>query len=128
MSRRGLSFALLRWGPAQDGHRLAPGVPPSPGLPDLVRREVALASPLGKRQSALGSVASRDGGRGSRPCTWLRAPQDMGFPSASAKNAALYGLSRDANPEHTVDDVFSSVSPSQAFGFPDKTPNVHDAH
>lgn len=48
MSRRGLRLALLRWGPAQDGHRLVPGVPPSPGLPDLVRREAALASLLGK--------------------------------------------------------------------------------
>lgn len=35
-------------GPAQSGHRLAAGVPPHPGLPGLVRREVALTSGLGK--------------------------------------------------------------------------------
>ena len=48
MSRRGLRCALLPWDPAQDVHRLAPRVPPYLGLPDLVRREAALASQPGK--------------------------------------------------------------------------------
>lgn len=49
MSRRGLSFALLHWGPAQDGHRLAAGVPPSPGCPILLAGRRPLPLRLGNQ-------------------------------------------------------------------------------